>query len=193
MCEPRANSSKSAYYSLLLIFCNHYLHYINCAPVRRLAQQDAFALLYSLSRYVQHSKTCPISILRPYGEHTSPPAHSLNLICIGKLLIYNRGPHRKHFRWGKHSHPMLTRFFCLHELRMQIRCRKTAIPSKALLLSSAFLLTNPAHSVNKIKDYSRIPSSNAKERYLPPAFRPYNVRSRISYSSQSRLSAPNRN
>ena len=22
------------------------------------------------------------------------------------------------------SHPMLTRFFCLHELRMQIRCRK---------------------------------------------------------------------
>lgn len=99
------------------------------------------------------------------------------------------------FSWRRrmNSHPMLTRFFCLHELRMQIRCRKTAIPLKALLLSSAFLLANPAHSVNKITDYSRIPSSNAKERYLLPAFRPYNVRSRISYSSQSRLSAPNRN
>ena len=26
----------------------------------------------------------PISMLCTYGEHTSPPAHSLNLICIGK-------------------------------------------------------------------------------------------------------------
>ena len=55
------------------------------------------------------------------------------------------------FSWRRriNSHPMLTRFFCLHELRMQIRCGKTAIPSKALLLSSAFLLTNPPPPTNK--------------------------------------------
>ena len=34
------------------------------------------------------------------------------------------------------SHPMLTRFFCLHELRMQIGGRKTAIPSKAVMMLS---------------------------------------------------------
>ena len=131
--------------------------------VRRLAQQDAFALLYSLSRYVQHSKTCPISILRPYGEHTSPPAHSLNLICIGKLLIYKSGSPPKAFSVGQTFSPDADAVFCLHELRMQIRCRKTAIPSKALLLSSAFLLTNPAHSVNKIKVTAVFPAQTPKK------------------------------
>ena len=82
---------------------------------------------FSTACHATHStqKHTPLSMLCTYGEHTSPPAHPLNLICIGKLLIINRGPHRKHFRWGKHSHPMLTRFFCLYELRMQIRCRKS--------------------------------------------------------------------
>ena len=151
---------------------------------------------FSTACHATHStqkRAPPLSMLCTYGEHTSPPAHSLNLICIGKLLIYKSGSPPKAFSVGPTFSPDADAVFCLHELRMQIRCRKTAIPSKALLLSSAFLLTNPAHSVNKITDYSRIPSSNAKERYLPPAFRPYNVRSRISYSSQSRLSAPNRN
>ncbi len=120
---------------------------------------------FSTACYATHStqKRAPLSMLCTYGEHTSPPAHSLNLICIGKLLIINRGPHRKHFRWGQHSHPMLTRFFCLHDFACRSNAEKPLFRRRHCYQAVPFSLRIHLLPPTKLKITAVFPAQTPKK------------------------------